>query len=241
MQLSPVFLVLLDISGYTRFTRLHRTSSLHAEKIIGELLESVLANASHPLVIHELLGDEVTFFVASDANEAIAIEVRRQVAAIFQAFRDREAQLISECSLCTCEACATVGKLRLKAILHFGQAVLGQVGAFRKLSGEDVILVHRLLKNSVPASEYVLETEAFHRIAGPSPFGRAEGRMEHPEDLEPAKVHVAYPFDDAEVSLPAQVSLLQKLWQHVKIDVYTLSRRLGKRRRAFQNLEPPQE
>jgi Protein of unknown function (DUF2652) len=237
LQVGPVFLALLDISGYTRFTRAHRTASLHAEKIIIELLESVIASSSHPLVVHELLGDEVTFYVASEATGEVAAEVRRQVAAIFEAFRAREAELISECSLCNCEACATVGKLTLKAILHFGKAVFGKVGNFTKLAGEDVILAHRLLKNSIPASEYILETDAFYQVSPPPATDQSEARIEHPEGFGPVPTHVTYPL--GKELRPADVPLIRKLQQHFAIDIYALTRRLGKRRKPYANLEPP--
>jgi hypothetical protein len=237
----PVFLVLLDISGYTRFTVAHRASSLHAEKIISELIESVIATSSHPLVVHELLGDEVTFFVASEGAPEIAIDIRRQVAAIFEAFRHREAQLVSECSLCNCEACATVGRLRLKAIVHFGQAVFSRVGRFEKIAGEDVILAHRLLKNSIGAQEYMLETEGFYRIAGPPQYGDPEARTEHPEGLDPISVRVTYPSAEESAVATIPVSILRKLWRHLAIDAYRVARLLGKARRSFHNLEPPEK
>jgi hypothetical protein len=58
-----------------------------------------------------------------------------------------------------------VGKLKLKAILHHGEAAFNKVRQFVKIGGEDVILAHRLLKNSVPGHEYVLLSQAFADIA----------------------------------------------------------------------------
>ena len=51
MELKRVCLVLADISGYTRFTRMHFTSLLHAEEIITELLEAVIQAAAFPLKV----------------------------------------------------------------------------------------------------------------------------------------------------------------------------------------------
>jgi hypothetical protein len=79
MKVRPISLVLIDISGYTRFTKLHRLSALHAEKIIGDLLESIVARARSPLVAHEILGDAVSFYAESDGSEALADEIRGQV------------------------------------------------------------------------------------------------------------------------------------------------------------------
>src|SRR5580658_9810418 len=166
MEQRQVFLILIDISGYTRFTRLHRLSAMHAEQIISDLLESIISRASLPMVVHEILGDSVNFYAFADEGKHTALEVRRQVGAIFDAFRLREGELISDCSLCVCQACQNVGKLHLKAILHHGQAIFTSIAGFRKVAGEDVIMAHRLLKNSIPEREYVLETEAFRSLAG---------------------------------------------------------------------------
>ena len=43
METRRVILVLADISGYTRFVRLHRLSQAHAESIICELLDALIA------------------------------------------------------------------------------------------------------------------------------------------------------------------------------------------------------
>jgi hypothetical protein len=129
MQTQKVVLVLLDISGYTRFIRFHKVSLIHAERIIDELLERVIAETHPPLVLQELEGDAVYFYAA--------------------AFKAREDRLISECSICQCDACTAVGRLTMKAVLHHGEAVFTQVQRFTKLSGEDTILAHRLLKAPV--------------------------------------------------------------------------------------------
>src|SRR5579871_1510013 len=75
-RLHSVALVLIDISGYTRFTKLHRLSALHAEQIIGELLESIIQRSSPPLLVHEILGDAVSFYAESDGSAALVQEVR---------------------------------------------------------------------------------------------------------------------------------------------------------------------
>jgi hypothetical protein len=53
-----------------------------------------------------------------------------------------------------------IEKLRLKLIVHSGEALFHRVLNFQELAGVDVIIVHRLLKNSVQADQYLLMTEA---------------------------------------------------------------------------------
>ena len=50
---------------------------------------------------------------------------------------------------CRCAACASIGSLDLKFVAHFGTYVLSVDGDREDLAGPDVILVHRLLKNTV--------------------------------------------------------------------------------------------
>jgi hypothetical protein len=236
MEQRPVFLILIDISGYTRFTRLHRLSAMHAEKIISDLLESIISRASLPLVVHEVLGDSVNFYAFAGEGRVTALEIRRQLGTIFDAFRLREGELISDCSLCVCQACQNVGKLHLKAVLHHGEAVFSTISGFRKVAGEDVILAHRLLKNSVPEKEYVLETEAFHQIAGGPEGIHQELRTEQYEDIGQVRVRVSYPGEGVRAASTVRRSLLSKLRMSWRNDVYYLRRLFQRAPRPFQNL-----
>jgi Protein of unknown function (DUF2652) len=236
MEQREVFLVLIDISGYTRFTRLHRLSAMHAEQIITDLLESIISRAGLPLIVHEILGDSVTFYAFADRGRDTALEVRRQLGAIFDAFRLREGELISDCSLCVCQACQNVGKLHLKAVMHYGEAIFNTVSGFRKVSGEDVILAHRLLKNSIDEREYVIETEEFHKLAGPAEGTRQEQRTEQYQDIGKVTVRVFYPGEQTGPAKAAPRSLLSKLRMSWRNDVYALRRMFRRSSRPFQNL-----
>src|SRR5262249_13935741 len=63
-------------------------------------------------------------------------------------------------SICKCEACGNIGKLKLKIIAHSGEAVLSRFGELTELTGVDVLLLHRLLKNGIEGNEYVFLTES---------------------------------------------------------------------------------
>jgi hypothetical protein len=58
--------------------------------------------------------------------------------------------------------------LRLKLIGHYGTVVQSTVAGFTEVSGVDVIVLHRLLKNNVPGSEYVLLTEEAFQFLRPA-------------------------------------------------------------------------
>ena len=51
-------------------------------------------------------------------------------------------------------------------VVHTGRAVFHAVGGRQQVSGADVILAHRLLKNSVPSHEYLLMSGPAYRDLG---------------------------------------------------------------------------
>jgi uncharacterized protein YndB with AHSA1/START domain len=59
---------------------------------------------------------------------------------------------------CPCRACATVQELGLKFVVHHGEFTRYEVAGRVQLHGNDVNLIHRLLKNTVPIREYLLAT-----------------------------------------------------------------------------------
>ena len=74
--------------------------------------------------------------------------------------------------------------LRLKVIGHYGAAVRSKVAGFDELSGVDVIVLHRLLKNGVPGSEYILLSEpAFAFLAPPGDYARHHERYDDVGDI----------------------------------------------------------
>ena len=107
MELKDVALVLVDISGYTRFIRLHGTSVLHAEQIITELLEAIIDVAEYPLVLNKLEGDAALLYTPLESNPpAVAKDVAQQVLRFFEAFKAKQqALIVSADGGCACEAC----------------------------------------------------------------------------------------------------------------------------------------
>lgn len=194
MDPEAVALVIVDISGYTQFIRFHRTTLPHAQEVTSQLLESVIDKASHPLVLNKLEGDAAFLYAAlGDDPAAAARDIAGQVAGFFAAFHGRSRDLSAGRAGCACDACQRIRDLQLKAVLHVGEASFRRIRQFEELAGEDVILVHRLLKNSVAAHEYVLMTEAFHRLLGDAGAAWGEARVEAYDDLGPVAVRVSYP------------------------------------------------
>ncbi len=182
MRLTHALLVIVDISGYTEFITKRSVSLLHAEQIITELMESVIDRAQHPLTVNKLEGDAALLFreYLPAAGGVCTRDVLAQVGGFFTAFDACLLEVTEKRRFCTCEACGSTTKLRLKAFLHAGEIAVKQVRQFEELAGEDVILIHRLLKNTVPEREYVLLTDAVRALAPDAvPTLRA-----HPENVE---------------------------------------------------------
>lgn len=241
MEVKNAFIVLLDISGYTKFIKLHKFSLIHAEQIINELLESIINSSDHPLVLNKLQGDAALFYAVSDDGPAVAQDILRQVTRFFDAFQQREKELVSECSLCACDACAKVDQLRLKAILHHGEVAIKQIQQFEELAGETVILAHRLLKNSIKQDEYILLSDAFYRLSGGLEGQKAERRSENCEGLGKVDVVVYYPAHSPAGGRPASRSFWDKIKMNLKLEGYLLKRLLTGPSRQYRNLEQAQE
>ena len=58
-----------------------------------------------------------------------------------------------------------MGDLKIKLVVHFGGFYVKQVAHFEEVAGEDVILVHRLLKNTLNSNEYLLVTPKVQQLA----------------------------------------------------------------------------
>ena len=83
MSVKPLFIIIVDISGYTNFIRLHKMSLLHAEKIIGELMESILDEVELPVVAHEILGDAISLYALDDGSPDLADNIYLQMEKYF--------------------------------------------------------------------------------------------------------------------------------------------------------------
>lgn len=138
----------------------------HSQTLIIELVEAIIHQVEAPLEVAKLEGDAIFLFCRQPQDPArwqeIRAEISRKLLEFFECFREKLAELGSS-NVCTCHACTHLEKLRLKVIVHSGMVLFHRVLRFNELAGTDVIIVHRLLKNSVPATQYLLLTEAARR------------------------------------------------------------------------------
>jgi uncharacterized protein YndB with AHSA1/START domain len=159
-------LVLADIGGYSSF--LAGVELEHSHDILADLLGVVASGLCPPLRLHKLEGDAV--FCATPAGERLDGE--RLLAALestYLAFARRR-RTVALSSSCECEACRRTPQLDLKFCVHHGSFVEHEVAGSRELVGSDVVLAHRLLKNTVAEQRglrgYALVTDACAQAVG---------------------------------------------------------------------------
>ena len=139
------YLLLADISGYTAF--LVGSELEHANAIVHELTSLIRERLSPPMRFVQVEGDAVFCY----ADEASFEDGERLIELIERCYFDFSNRLLDmeRETTCRCAACASIGTLDLKFVAHYGTYVLSHEGGRDDLAGPDVILVHRLLKNTV--------------------------------------------------------------------------------------------
>ncbi|MGB9186070.1 MAG: DUF2652 domain-containing protein, partial [Solirubrobacteraceae bacterium] len=152
-------LLIADIGGYTKFMKLHRISLAHAEVITGRLLETLVEHSPLPLI--EIEGDAAFFCAPLEADvNAIALSL-----AMHQAFHSQLERMIA-LQMCSCDACLQSRNLKVKFVGHVGDVAKQTISGRENVVGVDVIAIHRMLKNAVPAPEYLLMTESLVQQCG---------------------------------------------------------------------------
>jgi hypothetical protein len=147
-QAREGYLLLADISGYTKF--LTGTELEHAQAIIHELTMLVRERLAPPLHFVKVEGDAVFCY----ADGAVFPDGERFIELIevcYFGFSNRLLDMARN-TTCPCSACAAIGSLDLKFVCHYGTFVIDAEAGGVDLAGSDVILVHRLLKNTVSES-----------------------------------------------------------------------------------------
>jgi hypothetical protein len=149
-------LLIADISGYTSFLQdvevAHRDDAFangaipEAYGLMSSLLDGIVERIVPPFTLAKIEGDAVFAFATADDAVPRGEALLDCVGACYGEFEARRALAGAICT-CTCDACARAGSLDLKFILHAGKYVLQEIAGSRELSGPDVVMAHRLLKN----------------------------------------------------------------------------------------------
>jgi carbon monoxide dehydrogenase subunit G len=180
-EVSNGCLVIADIGGYTRY--LGGVELDHSHDILADLLGVVADQLAGPLKLAKLEGDAV--FCFDSEGRASGEDVLTALQSCYFAFERRQ-RTISVATSCECDACRRIPELNLKFLAHHGAFVEHEVAGSRELVGVDVILAHRLLKNTV-ADRTGLEGYALLTAAGAEGLGidaAAAGLAAHTEQYD---------------------------------------------------------
>ena len=145
-------LVLADISGYSKF--IAQTEVDHSWSILHELLDTMVRSMEGRMDVSQVEGDAILFISGLTTQEVVQA-VETTFVAFHRRLRDMQAV-----TTCPCAACANIGVLKLKFVVHHGRFSRQRLGTVEQLHGTDVIVAHRLLKNTIPSKEYLLVTDA---------------------------------------------------------------------------------
>lgn len=184
-----------DISGYTRFIFANEKEISHSQMVIRELITTLLEEVHPPLQLVRIEGGAIFLYALKDDGggpwETASRDLVTNLMAFFQAFADKMSALIIH-KICNCTACTNIELLKLKMVVHSSLAAFYRINEHQELTGTGPIVVHRLLKNSVEADEYILFTEAACRELV-LPEGRVEEGQETFDDIGTIKTYVYYP------------------------------------------------
>jgi len=162
---EDVCLLIADISGYTGY--LTGTELEHAHDVIADFLDTVIRPLEPTFEVVATEGDAV--FVVAPLEGLDGQLVLDVIDACYFTFR-RHSRSVVRATTCECNACRNISNLDLKFVLHTGAAVRARVGRAENVTGPPVILVHRLLKNSVAERfgphAYLLVTDDAVRALG---------------------------------------------------------------------------
>ena len=194
-------LLLADISGYTRFlldvADAHRALIVEAPEpprayaLISTLLDTMVTALAPRFRLVKFEGDAL-FALGEDPDVPRGGAVLDVLRDCHEAVHDR-LDAAGTTWTCRCHACARIGTLDVKFILHHGAFVVQRIAGQEELLGPDVNLVHRLLKNEVRSvvgeRPYALVTDAAMSAMAIPGAGLVEVRETY-DDLPPVGARV---------------------------------------------------
>jgi uncharacterized protein YndB with AHSA1/START domain len=179
---EPACIVIADIAGYTSY--LAGTELDHSQDILADLISTVVSTLRPTFKLSKLEGDAAFVYTIAETLDGSALQ--DTIERCYFAFR-RRLRDIRQASTCECNACLLIPNLDLKFVAHHGQVVRQRIMGREELAGADVIIAHRLLKNSITETlgfeAYAIYTEACAAAMGLAD-PRSAGMVAHTETYE---------------------------------------------------------
>ncbi len=192
-------LLLADISGYTAFLQgvadAHHDLIVEADEpppayaVLSHLLSTLLSEIEPAFRLAKLEGDAIFAVGTEDVSGDAVLDCIRRCHASFRG----QLAVAGSMWMCSCAACARVGELDVKFVVHHGSYVAQSIAGREELLGSDVNLAHRLLKNHardlVGPVAYVLLTDAAVRAMAVATDAMVAGEEAY-DGQPPVPVHV---------------------------------------------------
>src|SRR6187549_3950506 len=154
MSETNATILIPDISGFTEF--MTSTELGHASHAINMLIDAMLEAVGEEYEVSEIEGDAILLIKKGPAPSKK--EILDTCMKIFNAFHFQR-KWMQQHTICACGACQAIINLTLKFVVHHGPLAEIKVGRFVKQSGTEMIIAHRLLKNSIDNHEYLLMSD----------------------------------------------------------------------------------
>ncbi len=153
---DPVFFFIPDLTGFTKF--MTSTEPEFANKVITVMLNKLISANILAMNVAEIEGDAI-FFYRKGRLPAVN-KVAQQSKLIFETFNDVIAKF-KESDPDHHKKYLSKNQLGIKVIIHHAYINITKINGRVKLLGEGVILVHKLLKNSINIPCYILLTDSY--------------------------------------------------------------------------------
>jgi hypothetical protein len=145
---EPSYHLIADITGYTRF--LTGSELDHARGILEQLFSALLDKLRSPFLLSNVQGDAILAHARArhivDGGHVLDI-----VEGLYCGFAESLEHMLVN-TTCTCAACRNNSNLDLKLLVHYGEYIKQNIAGRQELNGSEVILIHRLLKNSITSA-----------------------------------------------------------------------------------------
>lgn len=235
-----MYFFIADISGYTAYMLKNKMDYAHGTLIINELMHMLVSQVELPIEISKLEGDAIFLYLPeAKAREKVGDVphlLGSKILQFFEAFSEKLLQLQNS-TACDCGSCSNIDKLNLKVIAHYGKAAINVIGTFHELSGVDVIIAHRLLKNQIKEKRYLLLTQqAYDKLSLPqgAHIVRSE---EKDKDLGVIPIYIYYPKELKSTQEALPLTFTQNVRSHLKLSLGRIALKWGlKKSGPFNNL-----
>ena len=144
MATESACLLIADISGYTGY--LAGVEIDHAQDILADLTNTIVSALRPDFRLAKLEGDAAfTYSITDRIDGSLLLDT---IERCYFGFRRRRRD-VRQATSCECNACVRIPDLNLKFVVHHGTILRQRVAGREELLGSDVIVAHRLLKNTV--------------------------------------------------------------------------------------------